>query len=177
MDFKGSETEANLRRAFVGEAQSRSKYDLFAEAAREEGRLQMAALFEETAQNELAHARMWLRALKGLGSTAENLAASAVDENALWTHVYTDMARTARAEGFPELAARFEGVAQAERAHEVRFLKLLDNLRRDQVFRKDAPVLWYCRNCGHLEWGKRAPAACPVCGRPQGFFQIKAENY
>ena len=98
-------------------------------------------------------------------------------EHALWTCTYPEMARVAREEGFPELAARFEGVAQAERAHEVRFMKLLENLRKGQVFQRSGPVLWQCRNCGHLEWGKGAPAACPICGAPRGFFQIRAENY
>lgn len=177
MDLKGSETEANLRRAFAGEAHSRSKYDLFAEAARREGYEHLAALFEETAQNEQAHARMWLQALGGPGTAEENLADAAANENALWTHIYAEMAQTARAEGFSELASQFEGAAQSERAHEVRFLKLLENLKQNHVFRKSSPVLWYCRNCGHLEWGKAAPLSCPVCGRPQGFFHIKAENY
>lgn len=177
MDLRGSETEANLRRAFAGEAHSRSRYDLYAEAARREGYEQLAAFFEETAQNELAHARMWLKALGAPGSAEESLTDAAVGENRLWTQIYAEMAQTARAEGFTGLAAQFEGVAQAERAHEVRFLKLLENLRRDRVFSKNGPVLWYCRNCGHLEWGKTAPNACPVCGRPQGYFQIKAENY
>ncbi len=177
MDFKGSETEANLRRAFSGEAHTRSKYGLYAEVARREGYEQLAALFEETAGNELAHARMWLRALEGLGTTEENLLDAARGEHALWTCTYPEMARVAREEGFPELAARFEGVAQAERAHEVRFMKLLENLRKGQVFQRSGPVLWQCRNCGHLEWGKGAPAACPICGAPRGFFQIRAENY
>ena len=150
MELKGSETEANLRRAFAGEACARSRCDLFAEAARKEGWEQLAAFFEETARNEQAHARMWLRALGGPGTAEENLAEAAASENALWTRVYAEMARTARAEGFQELAAQFEGVARAERAHEVRFLKLLENLRRDQVFRRNGPVLWHCRNCGHL---------------------------
>lgn len=177
MDLKGSETEANLRRALAGEAYARSQYDLFAEAARKEGWEQLAALFEETAQNEQAHARMWLRALGGPGTAEEALAEAAAGENALWTRVYAEMARTARAEGFPDLAAQFEGVAQTERAHEVRFRKLLENLRKERVFRRNGPVLWYCRNCGHLEWERGAPETCPVCGAPRGFFQIKAENY
>lgn len=176
MDFKGSETEANLRRAFTMEAHTRSKYALYAEAARREGLEQLAALFGEAAEEELAHARMWLLALGG-GGTAENLADAIAEEHALWTSVYAGMAQTARSEGFPELAAKFEGAAQAERAHEVRFQKLLENLKEGRMFRREAPVLWHCRNCGHLEWGKQAPAACPVCGRPQGFFQVRAENY
>lgn len=175
MDFKGSETEANLRRAFTGEALACGRYALFAEEARREGRQQLAALFEETARNELAHARLWLQALGGAGTAAENLADAIEEERALWTGVYAEMARTAQAEGFSELAARFEGVAQAERAHEVRFQKLLENLER--AFHRDAPLLWECRNCGRLTWEKHAPAACPVCGCPQGFFQLRAENY
>lgn len=177
MDLKGSETEANLRRAFTGEAHTRGKYALYAEAARREGYEQIAALFEEAAGNELAHARLWLRALEGLGTTEENLLDAAGGEHALWTHTYPEMARIAREEGFEELAARFEGVAQAERAHEVRFLKLLENLRKGQAFRRGGPVLWYCRNCGRLEWRKDAPAACPACGAPRGFFEIRSENY
>ena len=177
MDLRGSETEANLQRAFAGEAHARCRYDLYAEAARRQGYEQLAAFFEETAQNELAHARMWLRALGAPGSVEESLTDAAVNENRLWTQVYAEMAQTARTEGFPELAARFDGVAQAERAHEVRFLKLLENLRQAQVFARNSPVLWYCRNCGHLEWGKAAPERCPICAHPRGFFQIKAENY
>lgn len=177
MDLKGSRTEANLRRAFAGEAHSRCKYDLYAEAAKREGMEQLAALFEETAQNELAHARMWLDALDGTGSIAETLRDAAALEHALWTQVYAAMAQTAREEGFSELAARFEGTAQAERAHEVRFERLLKNWEEGVVFRRRAPTLWHCRNCGHLEWGREAPEACPVCGAARGFFQVRAENY
>ena len=173
MELKGSETEANLRRAFTVEAHARSKYALFAEAARREGREQLAALFNEAAQNELAHARMWLLALGSVGTAEENLANAAAEEHALWTSVYAEMARTAQAEGFVELAAKFQGVAQAERAHEVRFQALLEH----PAFQRETPLLWECRNCGHLEWKKHAPAACPVCGYPQGFFQLRAENY
>ena len=177
MELKGSKTEANLWKAFAGESQARNKYDYFASRAKKDGYEQIAALFQETALNEKEHAKLWFKALGGIASTPENLVAAAAGENEEWTSMYAEMAKTAEEEGFLELAAQFEGVAKIEKEHEERYLKLLDNLKKGQVFVKDDQVMWYCRNCGHVEIGKEAPAVCPVCAHPQSFFQIKAENY
>lgn len=177
MELKGSRTEANLWKAFAGESQARNKYDYYAGKAKKEGYEQIAALFQETALNEKEHAKLWFKALNGIGTTAENLIAAAAGENEEWTEMYAEMARTAEEEGFLELAAQFEGVARIEKTHEERYLKLLENLKNGEVFRKDGKVLWFCRNCGHVELAVEAPAVCPVCRHPQSYFQIKAENY
>ena len=177
MELKGSKTEANLWKAFAGESQARNKYDYYASKAKKEGYEQIAALFQETALNEKEHAKLWFKALGGIGDTAENLVAAAAGENEEWTRMYAEMARTAEEEGFLELAAQFEGVARIEKAHEERYLKLLENLKNGEVFKKDGKVLWFCRNCGHVELAEEAPAVCPVCRHPQSYFQIKAENY
>ena len=177
MELKGSKTEANLWKAFAGESQARNKYDYYASKAKKEGYEQIAALFQETALNEKEHAKLWFKALDGIGDTAENLVAAAAGENEEWTQMYAEMARTAEEEGFLELAAQFEGVAKIEKAHEERYLKLLENLKNGEVFKKDGKVLWFCRNCGHVELAEEAPAVCPVCRHPQSYFQIKAENY
>ena len=164
MELKGSKTEANLWIAFAGESQVRNKYDYYASKAKKEGYEQIAALFQETALNDI-------------GNTAENLVAAAAGEHEEWSEMYAGMARTAEEEGFLELAAQFEGVAKIEKAHEERYLKLLENLKNGEVFKKDGKVLWFCRNCGHVELAVEAPAVCPVCHHPQSYFQIKAENY
>ena len=177
MELKGSKTEANLWKAFAGESQARNKYDYYASKAKKEGYEQIAALFQETALNEKEHAKLWFKALDGIGTTAENLVAAAAGENEEWTSMYDEMARTAEEEGFLELAAQFEGVARIEKAHEERYLKLLENLKNGEVFKKGDKVLWFCRNCGHVELAEEAPAVCPVCRHPQSYFQIKAENY
>jgi rubrerythrin len=177
MELRGSKTEENLRKAFAGESQARNKYTYFASKARKEGYEQIAAIFEETAGNEKEHAKLWFKALNGIGTTAENLTAAAAGENEEWTAMYAGMAATARDEGFLELAAQFEGVAGIEKTHEERYRKLLENLKRGEVFRKGGKVLWFCRNCGHVEIAENAPAVCPVCKHPQSYFQIKAENY
>lgn len=177
MELKGSKTEANLWKAFAGESQARNKYDYYASKAKKEGYEQIAALFQETALNEKEHAKLWFKALGGIGDTAENLVAAAAGENEEWTRMYAEMARTAEEEGFLELAAQFEGVARIEKAHEERYLKLLENLKNGEVFKKDGKVLWFCRNCGHVELAEEVPAVCPVCHHPQSYFQIKAENY
>ena len=171
MELKGSKTEANLWKAFAGESQARNKYDYYASKAKKEGYEQIAALFQETALNEKEHAKLWFKALDGIGTTA------AAGENEEWTSMYAEMARTAEEEGFLELAAQFEGVARIEKAHEERYLKLLENLKNGEVFKKGNKVLWFCRNCGHVELAVEAPAVCPVCHHPQSYFQIKAENY
>ena len=165
MELKGSKTEANLWIAFAGESQARNKYDYFASKAKKEGYEQIAAIFQETALNEKEHAKLWFKALDGIGSTEENLVAAAAGENEEWT------------EGFLALAAQFEGVAKIEKTHEERYLKLLDNLKKGEVFKKGEKVMWFCRNCGHVEIAESAPAVCPVCKHPQAYFQIKAENY
>ena len=171
MELKGSKTEANLWIAFAGESQARNKYDYFASKAKKEGYEQIAAIFQETALNEKEHAKLWFKALNGIGSTAENLVAAAAGENEEWTKMYAEMARTAEEEGFLALAAQFEGVGKIEKTHEERYLKLLDNLKKGEK------VMWFCRNCGHVEIAENAPAVCPVCAHPQAYFQVKATNY
>ena len=171
MELKGTKTEANLWIAFAGESQARNKYDYFASKAKKEGYEQIAAIFQETALNEKEHAKLWFKALEGIGTTEENLIAAAAGENEEWTQMYAEMARTAEEEGFLALAAQFEGVAKIEKTHEERYLKLLDNLKKGEK------VMWFCRNCGHVEIGEEAPLVCPVCAHPQAYFQIKALNY
>ena len=171
MNLKGTKTEANLWIAFAGESQARNKYDYFASKAKKEGYEQIAAIFQETALNEKEHAKLWFKALEGIGSTEENLIAAAAGENEEWTKMYAEMARTAEEEGFLALAAQFEGVAKIEKTHEERYLKLLDNLKKGEK------VMWFCRNCGHVEVSEEAPLVCPVCVHPQAYFQVKAFNY
>ena len=177
MELKGSKTEKNLMAAFAGESQARNKYSYYASKARKDGYVQIANLFEETANNEKEHAKMWFKLFHGIGSTEENLVAAAAGENEEWTRMYAEMAKTAEEEGFLALAAQFEGVAKIEKTHEERYLKLLDNLKKGEVFKKGEKVMWFCRNCGHVEIAESAPAVCPVCKHPQAYFQIKAENY
>jgi len=145
--------------------------------AQQEGYEQIAELFLKTAENEKAHAKLWFEELGGLGSTAENLLHAAQGENYEWTDMYDGFAKTAEEEGFLALAAQFEGVAKIEKTHEERYLKLLDNLKKGEVFKKGEKVMWFCRNCGHVEIAESAPAVCPVCKHPQAYFQVKAENY
>ncbi|MDY3273871.1 MAG: rubrerythrin family protein [Duodenibacillus sp.] len=175
--LKGTQTEKNLQTAFAGESEARNKYTYFAGVARKEGYQQIAALFEETAANEKEHAAIWFKALGGIGSTEENLKAAASGENYEWTDMYAGFAKTADEEGFPELAARFRAVAAIEKAHEERYLKLLNNVQMKRVFEKSEEVMWQCRECGHLVMGKKAPLVCPVCGHAQAWQQIRAENY
>jgi rubrerythrin len=177
MELKGSRTEQNLVAAFAGESQARNKYTYFAEAAKKEGFEQIAAIFQETADNEKEHAKMWFDELKLLGKTADNLKAAAAGENYEWTDMYKGFAETAQEEGFTDLARKFRLVAEIEKSHEERYLKLLNNVDMQKVFEKTEEVMWVCRNCGHLVVGKKAPAVCPVCSYPQSFFQVRAENY
>lgn len=177
MELKGSKTEANLWKAFAGESQARNKYTFFASTAKKEGYEQISAIFQETADNEKEHAKLWFKALDGLGTTAENLKTAASGEHEEWTNMYAEMAKTAEAEGFLALAAQFEGVAAIEKTHEERYLKLLENLKNGEVFQKGEKVMWFCRNCGHVEIAVNAPAVCPVCKHPQSYFQLRAENY
>ena len=177
MELKGSKTEANLWKAFAGESMARNKYTYFASKAKKEGYEQIAALFLETADNEKEHAKLWFKALDGIGDTAANLVAVAAGENEEWTSMYKEMAETARAEGFDKLAALFEGVGEIEKEHEERYRALLKNLNDGMVFQKDGVYIWKCRNCGHIHVGKEAPQVCPVCAHPQAYFELKAENY
>ena len=178
-ELKGTKTEKNLQEAFAGESQARNKYSYWASKAKKDGYVQIAAIFEETANNEKEHAKMWFKLLEGgaIKSTPENLEAAANGENFEWTDMYARMAKEAREEGFDEIAEKFEGVAKIEKEHEERYRKLLDNIKKERVFSKDGDVIWQCSNCGHIVIGKKAPEVCPVCDHPQAYFQVKAENY
>ena len=173
----GTKTEKNLWTAFAGESQARNKYDYFAGVARKEGFQQIAAIFEETAANEKAHAKIWFKELQGIGNTAENLKAAAGDEHYEWTDMYETFAKDAEEEGFPELAAKFRGVGAIEKHHEERYRALLRNVETAEVFKRSEIKVWECRNCGHIVVGKEAPEVCPVCNHPQSYFEIHAENY
>ena len=175
--YAGTQTEKNLEAAFAGESQARNKYTYFASKAKKEGVEQIAALFEETANNEKEHAKLWFKELNGIGSTAENLAAAADGENYEWTDMYDGFAKTAEAEGFPELAARFRGVAAIEKRHEERYRALLKNVETAQVFERSEVKVWECRNCGHIVVGTKAPEICPVCSHPKAYFEIHKENF
>ena len=175
--YAGTQTEKNLMAAFAGESQARNKYTYYASTADKEGYKQIAAMFLKTAENEKEHAKMWFNELKGLGTTAENLTAAAEGENHEWTDMYVDFAKTAEAEGFPELAAKFRGVAAIEKHHEERYRALLKNVEAQEVFKKSEVKVWECRNCGHIVVGTQAPYVCPVCAHPQSYFEINAENY
>ena len=176
-DLKGSKTAANLAYAFAGESQARNKYTYFASAARKEGYEQIAAIFEMTANNEKEHAKLWFKALNGIGSTAENLAAAAAGEHEEWTEMYKEFAEVAREEGFDRIASLFEMVGKIEKEHEERYLKLLDNVRSGSVFAKREKVIWICRNCGHIHEGPEAPESCPTCAHPQSYFELRVINY
>ena len=175
--YAGTQTEKNLEAAFAGESQARNKYTYFASKAKKEGFEQIAALFEETANNEKEHAKLWFKELNGIGTTAENLAAAADGENYEWTDMYEGFAKTAEEEGFPQLAARFRGVAAIEKRHEERYRALLKNVETAQVFEKSEVKVWECRNCGHIVVGTAAPEVCPVCAHPKAYFEIHKENF
>ena len=175
--YKGTQTEKNLEAAFAGESQARNKYTYFASKAKKEGFEQIAALFLKTADNEKEHAKMWLKELEGIGDTKANLLAAAEGENYEWTDMYEGFARTAEAEGFPELAAKFRGVAAIEKHHEERYRALLHNVEAKEVFAKSEVKVWECRNCGHIVVGTQAPEVCPVCNHPQAYFEINKQNY
>ena len=179
MELKGSKTEQNLMTAFAGESQARNKYTYFASVAKKEGYEQIAAIFQETADNEKEHAKMWFKLLNGgqLGDTAANLKAAAEGENYEWTDMYAEFAKTAREEGFTHIAYLFEEVAKIEKEHEERYLKLLENVKDGKVFEAGEVKIWKCRNCGHIVVGTKAPEVCPVCSHPKAYFEIKAENY
>ena len=175
--YSGTQTEKNLEAAFAGESQARNKYTFFASKAKKEGFEQIAALFLETAKNEKEHAKLWFKELNGIGDTAQNLAAAADGENYEWTDMYEGFAKTAEEEGFPELAARFRGVAAIEKRHEERYRALLKNVETATVFERSEVKVWECRNCGHIVVGTKAPEICPVCAHPQAYFEIHKENY
>ncbi len=178
-DLKGTKTERNLQDAFAGESMARNKYTYFASKARKDGYEQIAALFEETANNEKEHAKLWYKFLHGgeIGDTMENLREAAEGENYEWTDMYDRMAREAEEEGFTAIAARFRAVAAIERHHEERYRRLLQNIEEGIVFSREGDTVWVCRNCGHIVIGKKAPGACPVCLHSQSFFEIEAKNY
>ena len=179
MELKGTKTEKNLMTAFAGESQARNKYTYFASKAKKEGYEQIAAIFQETADNEKEHAKMWFKLLNGgeIGSTAENLQSAADGENYEWTDMYAEFAKEAKEEGFNHIAYLFEEVAKIEKEHEERYLKLLENVKEGKVFEAGEVKVWKCRNCGHIVVGTKAPEVCPVCSHPKAYFEIKAENY
>ena len=175
--YARTKTEKNLMEAFAGESMARNKYTYFAKAAREEGYEQIAAIFEETANQEKQHAKMWFNEFHGIGSTDENLETAAQGENDEWTDMYVRMAKEAREEGFEELAVKFEYVAKVEKSHERRYLKLLEAFKNGTTFKGDAPKGWKCRQCGFIYEGQEAPENCPVCGYPKAYFERMCENY
>ncbi|MBS7348331.1 MAG: rubrerythrin family protein [Muribaculaceae bacterium] len=177
--LKGTKTEKNLMEAFSGESQARNKYSYYASKARKDGYQQIAALFEETANNEKEHAKLWFKYLHDgeVPDTMTNLKDAADGENYEWTDMYDRMAKEAEEEGFDEIAFRFRAVAAIERHHEERYRRLLQNIEEGIVFSRDDDRIWLCRNCGHIVVGKKAPEVCPVCAHPKSFFEIKAENF
>ena len=175
--YSGTQTEKNLQAAFAGESQARNKYTYFADVAKKEGMEQIAALFLQTAQNEREHAKVWFTELNGIGDTAANLGAAADGEHYEWTDMYDGFAKTADAEGFPALAAKFRMVAAIEKRHEERYRALLKNVETAKVFEKSEIKIWECRNCGHIAIGTKAPKVCPVCGYPQSYFELHSDNF
>ena len=175
--YAGTKTEKNLMTAFAGESEARNKYTFYASAAKKAGFVQMANIFEETANQEKEHAKMWFKEFHGIGTVDENLADAAAGENYEWTEMYKQMAEEAREEGFPELAAKFELVGQVEAAHEKRYNKLLESYKSGTTFKGDAPLGWKCNNCGYIYIGEEAPEVCPVCAHPKAYFERKVENY
>ena len=184
MELKGTKTEENLQTAFAGESQARNKYTYFASVAKKEGYQQIASIFEETANNEKEHAKMWFKLLNG-GSVSEGLKVNVVDaltmaasgENFEHTSMYKEFAETAKEEGFNNIAFLFESVGKIEKHHEERFNKLLQSVKEERVFKSEAPKMWVCRNCGHVHYGDEAPKVCPVCAHPQSYFELLGENY
>jgi rubrerythrin len=188
--LKGTKTEQNLLKAFAGESQARNRYEFFAKAAAKEGYEQIAAIFQETANQEKEHAKRFFKFLEGgmveitatypagvIGTTKENLKAAAEGEHEEWTQLYPQFSETAKAEGFPEIATAFKLIAKVEAEHEKRYLKLLQNISEDRVFMRKGKVLWKCRNCGYIYEGEQAPEICPACQHPRSFFELKEENY
>ena len=178
-ELKGTRTEANLKAAFAGESQARNKYTYYASKARKDGYVQVANLFEETANNEKEHAKIWFKLLHGgeVPGTEENLLDAADGENYEWTDMYVRMAEEAKAEGFDAISELFSRVAKIEKTHEERYRTLLNNIKEGLVFSREGDVVWICANCGHVVVGKKAPELCAVCKHPKSFFEIKADNY
>ena len=176
-ELKGTKTEKNLLEAFAGESMARNKYDFYASQATKDGLIQIANIFAETALNEKEHAKLWFKFLKGINKTSENLVAAAEGENYEWTDMYANFAKTAREEGFDEIAKHFEEVAKVEKEHEKRYKKLKENIDNNEVFKKDEEVVWQCQNCGYKHTGKEAPDICPACNHPQGHFMLEENNY
>ena len=179
MELKGSKTEQNLKEAFAGESQARNKYTYYASKAKKDGYEQISAFFEETANNEKEHAKLWFKLLKGgdIPTTTVNLKDAAEGENYEWTEMYANFARMAREEGFNDIAIAFEGVAKIEKSHEERYKKLLANIEDNSIFEKSEEKIWICRNCGHIHVGNKAPEMCPVCSHPKAFFELRSTNY
>ncbi|MEW6573669.1 MAG: rubrerythrin [Bacillota bacterium] len=177
MELKGTRTEANLWAAFAGESQARNKYTYFASAARKEGYEQIAAVFQETADNEKEHAKTILKLLKGIGSTSENLRAATEGEHHEWSSMYPEFARVAEEEGFPEIAAVLRRIAEVERHHEQRYQAILRSIEDGKVFRREGSVRWKCRNCGYIHEGPEAPESCPACAHPRAYFEVLCENW
>jgi len=190
MNFKRSESEQNLLKAFAGESQARNRYTFFASAARKEGYEQISAIFLETADNEKEHAKIFFEHLKGgdveivatypagkIGTTAENLLAAAEGEKMEWSKIYSDFEKTARKEGFKDIAESFKQIAEVEEQHEKRYRKLLENIKEHKVFKKDHIVKWHCRNCGYIHEGTSAPLVCPACKHAQAFYELINDNY
>lgn len=175
--LKGTKTLENLLIAFAGESQARNKYDYYASKAKKDGYEQIAAIFQETAGNEKEHAKLWFKLAVGIDSTEENLIHAAEGENYEWTEMYAQMAKTAREEGFVDIAVQMEGVAAIEKEHEMRYRTLANNIKTGKVFAKDVEVLWQCANCGHQYVKTDAVDLCPVCAHPKAYMQVKAENY
>ena len=175
--YSGTQTEKNLMEAFAGESQARNKYTYFASKAKKEGYEQIAAILQQTADNEKEHAKLWFKELNGIGDTAQNLAAAADGENYEWTDMYEGFAKTAEEEGFPVLAAKFRLVAAIEKRHEERYRALLKNVETAAVFAKSEVKVWECRNCGHIVVGEKAPERCPTCAHPQAYFEIHVDNF
>lgn len=190
MNLKGSETEKNLLKAFAGESQAKNRYTFFAKQAKKEGYEQIAATFEESAAQEEQHAKLFFRFLEGgaltitatfpagvIGSTEENLKAAAAGENEEWTDMYPSFEKKAKEEGFDEIANKFRLVQKAEEQHEIRYNRLLKNMQEGKVFEKTQDTVWFCRNCGFVYIGPKAPTKCPLCNHPQAYFEVKKENY
>lgn len=179
MDLKGTKTEQNLLTAFAGESQARVKYEYYASAAKKEGYNQVGAFFSETSANEKEHAKLWFKALHEgkVPDTITNLKDAAAGENYEWTEMYAEFAKTAKEEGFEKLAFLFEEVSKIEKEHEERYRALLANIENDRVFKRDEQKVWICTNCGKIVIAKEAPAKCPVCDHPQGYFELRAMNY
>ncbi len=178
-ELKGSKTEKNLMEAFAGESMARNKYSYYASKAKKDGYVQIGQIFEETANNEKEHAKLWFKLLHGgeVPETPANLVDAAAGEHFEWTDMYDKFAKEAREEGFDHIAFLFEGVAKIEKEHEERYRKLLANIEEGIVFSRDEDMVWICTNCGHIHFGKKAPEKCPVCSHPQAYFELRAHNY